>query len=87
MDTIEDLLITECPVQCGSLCERIWANQDRSHSIRCICSCHNKEEQSSITLDKEKALELVVGSASSNAHTTCNDHLVLGVNQDVVFPK
>jgi hypothetical protein len=78
MTIIQDLLITECPIQCGSLCERIWVNQDKSHSIRCICSCHNKEEQSSIILDKEKASELVVGPASSDAQ--CNGHLFSRVN-------
>ena len=59
MATIEDLTITECPIQCGSMCERIWTNQDKSHSIRCICSCHSNEAQSPIMLKKEKALEIV----------------------------
>jgi hypothetical protein len=76
---LSDIILEVCPLGCNRKCSELWINEIIRHRIVCKCTNCNHDK-------KEKASEVVVGSASSNATTTHNGHLPRN-QPDVVFQK
>jgi hypothetical protein len=67
-DNLQDLILDNCSLGCNGKCSELWINEIMGHRIVCKCTKCNHDK-------KDRALGVVAGSASLNAHTTCNDHL------------
>ncbi len=63
-----DIVLEVCPLGCNGKCSQIWINEIIGHRIVCKCTKCDHDK-------REKVLDVIVGSASSNSHTTRNNRL------------